>query len=109
MVVGGPMWLGETANRGFLGGMLAKMGSLGVAWEPRLENLINTIRDEVGSPPTFYSLDELCSRLRISSLPLDFVLEKLRGAGFKASRTHFHERGLRTDAGVSDLESLLKA
>jgi tRNA (guanine26-N2/guanine27-N2)-dimethyltransferase len=109
MVVGGPMWLGETADGGFLGGMLAKVGSSGVAWEPRLENLMNMIRDEVGLPPAFYSLDELCSRLRISSLPLDFVLEKLRGAGFKASRTHFHERGLRTDAGVSDLESLLKA
>jgi len=109
MVVGGPMWLGEMADGGFLGGMLAKMGSLGVAWEPRLENLMNTIMGEVGLPPAFYSLDELCSRLRISSLPLDFVLEKLRGADFKASRTHFHERGLRTDAGVSDLENLLKA
>jgi tRNA (guanine26-N2/guanine27-N2)-dimethyltransferase len=109
MVVGGPMWLGETVDVEFLGGMLAKVGSSGGSWEPRLENLMNTIRDEAGLPPTFYSLDELCSRLRISSLPLDFVLEKLRRAGFKASRTHFHERGLRTDAGVSDLENLLKA
>jgi tRNA (guanine26-N2/guanine27-N2)-dimethyltransferase len=109
MVVGGPMWLGETVDVEFLGGMLAKVDSSGGSWEPRLENLMNTIRDEAGLPPAFYSLDEHCSRLRISSLPLGIVLEKLRGAGFKASRTHLHERGLRTDASVADLENLLKA
>jgi tRNA (guanine26-N2/guanine27-N2)-dimethyltransferase len=109
MVVGGPMWLGETVDVSFLDRMLVKAASLGVAWEPRLEGLLNTLRGEVGLPPTFYSLDELCSRLGMPSLPLDLALERLRGAGFRASRTHFDEHGLRTDAGVGDLENLLKA
>jgi tRNA (guanine26-N2/guanine27-N2)-dimethyltransferase len=109
MMVGGPMWLGELANQQFLEGMEKKFYLSDVKWEPRLGQLLSTLRIEGEAPATYYNLDELCSKLGLSSVSLEKFLEKVKASGFIALRTHFDYRGLKTNANIQQLANLLKA
>ncbi len=60
--------------------------------------LLDTLQKEIDLPPFFVTTDEMARRLRASPPRLDRFLEALRKAGFRAERTHFHPRGVKTDA-----------
>lgn len=107
MDVGGPMWLGDLAGDAFTAEMLAKAVEVG-GWEPRLIHLIETIRGEIGFPPTYFHLDEFSRRAGTSSLNMAEVLGRLSAAGFRVARTHFDPRGIRTDASAADLTNVIK-
>ena len=107
MVVGGPMWLSDFAEEAFTREMLEKAVKIG-GWEPRLIHLIETIRGEIGFPPTYYHLDELSKRAGVSSLNYEQVMGKLAAAGLKATRTHFDPRGIRTNATAEDLANVIR-
>jgi len=107
LVVGGPMWLGDFSDGSFTEEMLRKAVKI-VGWEPRLIHLIETIRGEIGLPPTYFHLDEFSSRAGKSSLSMDEVMGKLTLAGFRATRTHFDPRGIRTTATAADLANVIK-
>lgn len=108
MDIGGPMWLGELASRGFCEEMLLLADRSFLSSDRRLMKLIHLVSDEVGFKPGFYNIDTLCSKLRIASLSTHNVLSALKGAGFDAVRTHFDERGVKTDASIVELENVLK-
>jgi tRNA (guanine26-N2/guanine27-N2)-dimethyltransferase len=105
--VGGPMWLGEIASTGFTSKMMEQM--LGGTWDPRLGKLLETVERESGLPPTFFNLDELSSRTGSSSLNTERALSTLHEAGFKATRTHFDPRGIRTTATAAELANVIKS
>jgi tRNA (guanine26-N2/guanine27-N2)-dimethyltransferase len=107
MLVGGPMWLGDFADESFTGEMLGRAVRIG-GWEPRLIHLVETIRGEIGFPPTYFHLDEFSKRAGVSSLNLDDVVGKLVAAGFRVARTHFDPRGIRTTASAQDLANVIK-
>jgi tRNA (guanine26-N2/guanine27-N2)-dimethyltransferase len=92
MLVGGPMWLGDFADESFTGEMLGRAVRIG-GWEPRLIHLVETIRGEIGFPPTYFHLDEFSKRV---------------AAGFRVARTHFDPRGIRTTASAQDLANVIK-
>jgi tRNA (guanine26-N2/guanine27-N2)-dimethyltransferase len=108
MEVGGPMWLGELADEVFCRGMLSFSESSDLSSNLRLMRLIQHVKDEVGFPPGFFNIDKLCSKLGVASISTNEVLIALRGEGFKAVRTHFDYRGVKTDASILDLENVLK-
>ena len=108
MEVGGPMWLGELSERDFCDEMLSLANRSFLSSDRRLMNLIRLVSDEVGFKPGFYNIDALCSKLRIASLSTRDVLSALEEAGFDAVRTHFDERGVKTDASIVELENVLK-
>jgi len=108
MAFGGPLWLGELVDRDFCEEMLLLSDGSVLSSDPRLMKLIRLVMGEVGFKPGFYNIDMLCSRLRKASLSSHDVLSALRGAGFEAVRTHFDERGVKTDASVVEMENVLK-
>ena len=101
------MWLGDLADDSFTGKMIEKALKIG-GWEPRLIHMIEVIRGEIGFPPTYYHLDEFSSRARKSSLNFDDVMGRLMAAGFRATRTQFDPRGIRTTASAEDLANVIK-
>ncbi len=107
MLVGGPMWLGDFADESFTGEMLGRAVRIG-GWEPRLIHLVETIRGEIGFPPTYFHLDEFSKRAGVSSLNLEDIIGKLVAAGFRVVRTHFDPRGIRTTASAQDLANVIK-
>ena len=119
--VTGPLWLGPLFDRPFLDGMQKDAGerltgrALGpappapLAAGERLWRLLELMREEAQMPPFFHELDACASEWGTDPPPLKALLEALRAAGFRASRTHFCPTGFRTDAPADELERLFKS
>jgi tRNA (guanine26-N2/guanine27-N2)-dimethyltransferase len=104
---GGPLWLGELGNEAFLSA-LASSDRSGMASEKRIAKFLPLLLEELGLPPTYYLIDEICSRMKRDVPQLAMVLESLRGLGFKASPTHFHPKAVKTDATLQSLTDVVK-
>jgi len=94
----GPLWLGNIAESGFCEQMEKETMSKGFAPRPEAVRTLSLIKAESDAPATYYVLDRLCDKLNVPIPPLTKVMERLRERGFKALGTHFHSRGIRTDA-----------
>lgn len=108
MLLSGPLWIGELANKEFVEEMLENSERARLC-DFKLLKMLHLLLGEIGQPPTFFNIDELCSRVGVESIPTDLVVEDLRKKSFKASKTHFDERGVKTNADVSELYETLKA
>lgn len=106
--IGGPLWLGKIAETDFCGEMLSIANTTPLSSNMKLIRLIKRVQGEVDFEPTYYNIDLLCSRLGVASLPTNDVLSALRDTGFQAVRTHFDDRGVKTDASIVELKNILK-
>jgi tRNA G26 N,N-dimethylase Trm1 len=61
-------------------------------------NTVSLIRAESGGPATYFVVDKICDKLGIPVPSLRDVIKKLGEKRFQALVTHFHSRGIRTDA-----------
>jgi len=109
MGAAGPMWLGELAEEAFCDDMLSVSDRSAIGSNRRLIRVIRMVRGEIGFPQGFYSIDKLCSKLRIPSRARGEVMTALEEAGFRVARTHIDERGLKTDAPIGELEVAVKS
>lgn len=103
---GGPLWLGALGDRDFLSGLISS-GSSAMGTSKRIAKLLPILLGELGFPPTYYLVDEICSRMRRDVPPLSAVLDGLREVGHRASPTHFHPKALKTDAPINVLVSVI--
>ncbi|MBN1683021.1 tRNA (guanine(10)-N(2))-dimethyltransferase [Candidatus Bathyarchaeota archaeon] len=108
MMVGGPMWLGELSDSCFLEEIQKHYSNSNIYCDPRLARLLHSLKEEVNAPITFYNIDEICSKINQSSTSLEKFIEKIKDSGFEAVRTHFNERGIKTNANILELENILK-
>lgn len=97
----GPLWTGNLASKSFaveLLGWLERMGT--TSSKVALEIVSRLIEeDEVTLP--YIDLHRLVRGRGLSPPGTQEVVSKLRGRGYKASRTHFDGRGIKTDAPMS--------
>jgi len=107
MRAAGPLWIGELAEEAFCGDMLEISERSEASSNRRLMNIISLVNDEIGFPLGFYNIDDLCSKLGMSSIAKERFFQALRDAGFRVVETHIDRRGFRTDAKISDLEQLM--
>jgi len=106
--IGGPLWLGKIAETDFCEEMLSISNATPLSSNLRLIRLIKRVQGEVEFEPTYYNIDLLCSKLGVASLPMNDVLSALKETGFQAARTHFDDRGVKTDASIVELKNILK-
>jgi tRNA (guanine26-N2/guanine27-N2)-dimethyltransferase len=102
MVGFGPLWLGQIHDRR----MVERMMKLGGEYDTDVCRLIGKISEELDSP-FYYSIPKITSYLKSASVPLDGVLERLRKK-HSASRTHFEENAIKTDADISEVIKAIK-
>ena len=93
----GPLWLGSLVHGETLDRMQAQLGSMVLGTKIELAKLIECCRAELPIA-SFYDYHHIAKRLNISPPPIVTILERLRSAGFVASRTHFSGYGIKTDA-----------
>ncbi len=89
----GPLWTGDLGDPAFVRSLAPSEWT-----SARGARLLDSLQKEIGLPPFFVTTDEIAARMRASPPKLDRFLTALRGAGFRAERTHFHPRGVKTDA-----------
>ena len=104
----GPLWLGTLFNPGFVERMQRKLPALCDS-DPRLTRLLEVIMSEQNAPPTYYVIDRLADHLNVSVPKTVEVTRALSELGYAATPTHFHPKGIRTNAPSKIfLETLLR-
>ena len=58
-------------------------------------------------PSTYYTLDEIASKMQKSPLKMKNMIKKLQDAGFAASPTSLNPNGFRTDCKIDEILKLL--
>ncbi len=96
----GPVWLGPLMSKELVKS-LKPTGDLGTS--ARCAKIIDCWKEELGMPPTFYLMDELAKKTKLSPPKLTDFIEFLDGRGAAASRTHFDPKGLKTDLSAKNL------
>jgi len=108
LTYGGPMWCGPLEDPAFTEAVLREVEGASYRLRRAEASLVRVLREEAEAPPLFYTLSELSRRLKVREPPMDRVLEELRSMGYRASRTHFHPKGFKTDADLEVVESIVR-
>ncbi|MBU4246102.1 tRNA (guanine(10)-N(2))-dimethyltransferase [archaeon] len=101
----GPLWNGRIFDSDFCAKVFEKSKPMNDA---QLLKLLGVIREESLIDAPWYELGTLASIFRVNPPRIDAFIEKLRKAGFRASRTHFSPTGVRTDANLLEIRSRLR-
>jgi tRNA (guanine26-N2/guanine27-N2)-dimethyltransferase len=98
----GPLWKGSWASKEVAGKMieLAKMRQY-ITKEAGL--LLHTIFAEAEGPALYYDLHELASKHKRIIPSSAQIIEELQKQGYFASKTHFCQHAIRTDAMLGDI------
>lgn len=104
--VGGPLWLGNLMDNGYVKRMLDLLPTNINTYNKALK-LLNRCYEESFGPATFYDLHKICKVLKTSAPPIVDVLEKLRQEGYFASRTHIKPTGIKTNAPVETIKRII--
>ena len=69
--------------------------------------LLNKCLVEADAPATFYDVHSICKSLKVSAPKFDLILDELEKEGFKAVKTHYNPLGIKSDAGIEDINNIL--
>jgi len=95
----GPLWTGPLHDAEVLARAALP------EWIPASEPLRRFLAAAVGEsslPPYFFSLDQAGRKLKASPPTTAAAVEELQRRGFKAARTHFDTKGVKTDASPAE-------
>ncbi len=103
--VAGPLWIGRLVH-GPTVTAARKMAS-----EMRLASaadVLGSLEGVDGFPPWSFSIERICSTLRIPTVPEDAVYQRLLTSGHNVMRTPFEKTGIKTDADIEAVTSAVK-
>ena len=63
---------------------------------------------EAEMPVTYYTLDDIASKMKRSPLKIKNAIKKLQDAGFIASPTSLNPTGFRTDCNIDDMKKIFE-
>jgi len=103
--VAGPLWVGQLFEKEFVMKMNEVIPKLVV--DKRCEKILEKCVLESEMPPTYYTLDEIASKMQKPPLKMKNMIKKLQDAGFVASPTSLNPNGFRTDCSIDEIIKLL--
>lgn len=103
----GPMWLEDFSDKEHLEMIIEDLSRRGFELEEKERRLLRLCREEVGGPPAFFDVHEVSSRAGSSPPKIKKVIKKLRESDYFATRTHFSNTGIRTDASIKTLMDVI--
>ncbi|MEM1581811.1 MAG: tRNA (guanine(10)-N(2))-dimethyltransferase [Candidatus Bathyarchaeia archaeon] len=98
--VAGPLWLGSIVDKKFCSLMEKNIQDFEYLNHDAVR-MISLIKEEADAPITYYVVDKICDKFGIPIPPLKNVIKSITESGFIALRTHFHSRGIKTNAPIS--------
>ena len=99
--VAGPLWIGKIFDKEFVQNMLHETPNLIV--DKTCEKTLNKCLKESEMPATYFTLDEIASKMKSSPPKLENAVSSLEKNGFLASVTAFNPTGFRTNANVQEI------
>jgi len=106
----GPLWIGKLACKEVVEDMINELERTKwlVAFT-RATKLLTTILSEIDIEIPYYRVDTLCSRLKTYMPKISELIECIESEGYRAKRTHFDERGVKTNAPLSIIKQCIKS
>jgi tRNA (guanine26-N2/guanine27-N2)-dimethyltransferase len=101
-ILAGPLWLGQIQDSEAINKAISQ-----ISLENKNAKKLLEVCSSEADMPMYYDHHRICRRLGITPKKVDQVVDALREAGWKASRTHFTGVGIKTDAEERDLEEIL--
>lgn len=97
----GPLWIGKIFDKDFIKNMVLEQEehNIGKKSKTSLEKCL--LESEM--PGTYFTLDEIASKMKGSPLKLQYAIEKLAKRGFVSSPTSFKPTGFRTNAKINEI------
>jgi tRNA (guanine26-N2/guanine27-N2)-dimethyltransferase len=103
--VGGPLWVGHLFEKKFAINMIEIAPKFVV--DKRCGKILEKCVLESEMSATYYTLDEIASKMQKSPLKMKNAIKKLQDAGFMASPTSLNPTGFRTDCRIDEILKLL--
>ncbi len=94
----GPLWLGRLVDREICEEMLRQVDRSTLENVKSASKLIVRLIEEADAPLTYYVSDEICERLKVPIPSVNDIVSELKSRGYRSTRTHFHDRGFKTEA-----------
>lgn len=97
----GPLWIGKIFDKEFIQNMLVEISNLEV--DKVCEKTISKCLAESEMPVTYFTVDEVASKMKSSPPKLENVISNLQKNNFLASSTSFSSTGFKTDADINQI------
>jgi tRNA (guanine26-N2/guanine27-N2)-dimethyltransferase len=107
LVHAGPLWLGPIQNRDFIQNMIDEADNKKINSEKEALKLLNKCLIESDAPATYYDVHSICKSLKLSAPKFDLILSELENNGFEAVKTHYDPLGIKSNAGIEDIKTVL--
>jgi len=104
--VAGPLWVGELTEPLTLRDAVAVSGRLNL---PEATKVLSSLLGVDEFPPWSFSIEGICSNLRIASVPDSEVADRLKAQGYKTKRQPLERTGLKTDATYAEVVEAVRA
>ncbi len=99
--IAGPLWIGKIFEKDFIQNMLLEIPNLQV--DKVCEKTLLKCLDESEMPGTYFTLDEIASRMKSSPPKLEDAISNLQKNNFVSSSTSFSPTGFRTNANINEI------
>ncbi|HJJ23016.1 MAG TPA: tRNA (guanine-N1)-methyltransferase [Nitrosopumilus sp.] len=99
--IAGPLWIGSIFEKEFIQDMLLEIPNLEV--DKNCEKILYKCLAESEMPGTYFTLDEIASKMKSSPPKLENVVSNLQKNNFVASITAFSPTGFRTNAKINEI------
>ena len=102
----GPLWIGNIFDREFIQKMISEIPSLKV--DKVCEKILHKCLAESEMSGTYFTLDEIASKMKSSPPKLENAIKNLQKNQFKASSTSFSPTGFRTTAKINEIVEIFQ-
>ena len=99
--IAGPLWIGKLFEKEFVTTMIHEIPKYNV--DKRCEKTLKKSMLEVEMPGTYYTLDEIASKMKMAPLSLEKIQEKLKKSGYASSPTSLNPTGFRTECKMNKI------
>lgn len=99
--IAGPLWIGKLFDKEFVKTMLEEIPNYTVS--NSCEKTLQKCLSESDMPGTYFTLDEIASKMKVAPMGLEKIIKKLEMAGFLASQTSLNPTGFRTNCKIKQI------
>jgi tRNA (guanine26-N2/guanine27-N2)-dimethyltransferase len=108
MGLAGPLWLGRLVDGGFCAEMIDEASGVDLGIRKRVSRLLSMVLGEADAQPTYYVVNRVCKKLGLRVPSKKSVIRRLGELGYKATSTHFKPMGIKSNAPIGVVESVIK-
>jgi len=104
--IAGPLWIGKIFDKEFIQNMILEIPNLQV--DKVCEKTLHKCLEESEMPGTYFTIDEIASKMKTSPPKLEKAISNLQKNNFVASVTSFSPTGFRTDAKINEIMKIFQ-